>query len=117
MMRNFLNDWPLYDKSFLKSYGELKVQTGSESSIVYSEGSADGIQKLEDIVQCSSEGVRDATESLSFDLNILKKYPKLLSNYKMPNLLNSIFLNDVNSSSPVLSIGCVGSGMFFCHLL
>jgi hypothetical protein len=106
ILQNFLSEWPL-DTSFVDTYGDLKVQTGSESSIVHSHGSADALLPLKELIQlghCNN----NQSESLSFDLDILKKNPQLLDTYKMPVALQPFFNTDV--SSPVLSLGPVGSG-------
>jgi hypothetical protein len=104
ILRGYLTEWSL-TTSFLDAYGDLKVQTGSESSIVYSHGTADTLTQLKDFKNITHQ---HHSESLSFDNDILKKQPQLLDAYGMPDILESVFNHSL--ASPVLSIGFVQSG-------
>lgn len=105
IIRDALTKWPLHI-DFMDKYGDLKTSVGSESSIVYSHGSADTQFHLKNLTDQSCH-----SESLSFDLDILKKNPQLLETYKMPTILEPIFGSDL--ASPVLSVGFVHSGQLY----
>lgn len=110
LLRGFLADWPLHD-DFVEKYGDLKVLVGSESSIAYSHGSADTFLKLKNLA--SVPDIKHS-ESISFDLDILEKHPRIRNAYGVPSIFEPYF-ND-NLSAPVLSIGFAQSGDFFMRL-
>ena len=110
LLRNALKEWPL-EQDFIRKYGDLKVQTGSESSIVYSHGSADSMNKLKDLVNNSSQG-NVLSDNLSFDMNILQKYPNINKLYQTPKVLIPLFRSEM--STPVLSVGQLYSGNVNC---
>lgn len=105
IMKGLLGDWP-DSTDFMDRYGNLTIQIGSESSIVQSQGSADSLLKLKDLYNTSKDF---RSESVTFDLDVLRKHPRLLSSYAVPALLESRFSHEA-LSSPVLSIGFVHSG-------
>lgn len=106
IIKDILSEWPL-QFDFMDKYGDLKTSIGSESSIVYSHGSADSMFQLKNLANQNRH-----TESLSFDLDILKKNPQLLDTYKVPEILEPLFDSDL--ASPVLSVGFVHSGQCSC---
>jgi hypothetical protein len=136
LLRGFLQHWP-DSADFLEKYANLTVQVGSESSIVQSHGSADSVLKLKDLVHSSQQNQHQQhhhqhhqhqhqhqqqqqrqhrSEVVSFDLDVLKKYPDLINTYSPPEIFAKMFSDDL-MSSPVLSVGLIDSGELCVYII
>jgi hypothetical protein len=53
---------------------------------------------------------------VSFDLDVLKKYPDLINTYSPPEIFAKMFSDDL-MSSPVLSVGLIDSGELCVYII
>lgn len=99
VIRGLASQWNATSKwqkqSLLHLYGNRSVQMGSESSIVYSGGTAGTPVLLKDIIQamqCSGDNACDrnnnssGTDDFVFDASIIRSIPELLRDIQVPSV-------------------------------
>lgn len=92
VIKGFANDWKSATRwqkqTLLDNYGNRTIQTGSESSIVYSGGAAGTPVQLKNIIaQMDGNMSGINADNFVFDASILQSIPELLKDIQVPSVV------------------------------